>query len=252
MITITPIPAFNDNYIWLLQRGDERWVVDPGDDEPVIEALDGAALTGILITHHHYDHTGGMQSLIQRYRCPAFGPGTIEGITRPLADGDEFELLGTTAKVRAVPGHTLDHIAICLESGGQHHLFCGDTLFAAGCGRLFEGTPEQMYRSLQSLSDLPEDTRVYCAHEYTVSNLKFALAAEPDNDKVRDRMARAQEQRQLGRPTLPSTIGEERDTNPFLRCDSPAIRQKVRDHGANEQSDSVEIFAILRQWKDTF
>lgn len=254
MITIAPIPAFNDNYIWHLQQGAEHWVVDPGDAQPVVSALGDANLTGILITHHHYDHTGGIESLVQRYQCPVLGPNSIPGVTDPLVDGDHFELLGGHARVLAVPGHTLDHIAIVLEHEGKKHLFCGDTLFAAGCGRLFEGSPGQMYRSLQSLASLPADTQVYCAHEYTISNLQFALAAEPDNGDIAARLEHARRLRDQNRPTLPSTIAEELATNPFLRCESPAIQQQAAQHdaGNNNNHKPVEIFATLRHWKDNF
>ncbi|WP_288129528.1 hydroxyacylglutathione hydrolase [Microbulbifer sp.] len=254
MITIAPIPAFNDNYIWHLQQGSDHWVVDPGDAGPVISALGDAQLTGILITHHHYDHTGGIESLVKRYQCPVFGPDSIPDVSDALVDGDQFELLGGNARVLAVPGHTLDHIAIFLEHAGDTYLFCGDTLFAAGCGRLFEGSPEQMYRSLQSLAALPKETRVYCAHEYTVSNLHFALAAEPDNTDVQARLEHARHLRDRNQPTVPSTIAEELATNPFLRCESPTIRQqaKARETRADSSPGPVDVFATLRAWKDNF
>lgn len=256
MITITPIAAFSDNYIWHLQRGGEHWVVDPGDARPVIAALGPHPLAGILITHHHLDHTGGVAALAERYHCPVYGPASIPGVTHPLAHGDRRELLGLSLSVLDVPGHTLDHIALLLHEGGepdpQLHLFCGDTLFAGGCGRLFEGSASQMATSLARLAALPPSTLVYCAHEYTQANLRFAQAVEPDNPALTARMARVAALRAAGEPSLPSTIGEELATNPFLRCAIPEVRERAIQRGAAENSDETAIFACLRQWKDNF
>ncbi|SHG05950.1 hydroxyacylglutathione hydrolase [Microbulbifer donghaiensis] len=260
MLSISPIPAFSDNYIWHLERDGAHWVVDPGDAKPVFEALGDKPLGGILITHHHLDHTGGIAKLRERYACPVYGPGTIDGVTNPLAAGESYEILGLPMRVMDVPGHTLDHLALVLEEGTdngtpQLHLFCGDTLFAAGCGRLFEGTPAQMHNSLAKLSALPPETRVYCAHEYTLANLRFAETAEPGNAAVKSRIATSQALRADNRPTLPSTIGEELATNPFLRCHIPAVARRAANHGANGangDSDEVEVFARLRRWKDEF
>lgn len=252
MITIRPIPAFNDNYIWHLQSEDQHWVVDPGDAEPVFKALGNNKLAGILLTHHHPDHTGGVPALVQAYHCPVYGPATIAQVTHPLTDGDQLSLMDHQWDVLAVPGHTLDHIALVLHTDEGRHLFCGDTLFAAGCGRLFEGTPEQMFQSLTRLANMPADTRVYCAHEYTLSNLKFALAAEPGNPELEARQVSASRMRAENRPTLPSTIAIERATNPFLRTESPVIRAQVNSRGASTNATPVEIFATLRHWKDTF
>ena len=252
MITIRPIPAFNDNYIWHLQQDREHWVVDPGDANPVMEALGSARLHGILLTHHHFDHTGGVKTLKEKYDCEVYGPGSIEGVTHPLADGDHFSLMGGAWRVLSVPGHTLDHLALVLEAEDGAHLFCGDTLFAAGCGRLFEGTPEQMYHSLSRLTSLPQNTRVYCAHEYTLANLAFASAAEPGNPAIDKRITEARECRRQDRPTLPSTIALECETNPFLRTESPEVRASAIEQGAAPEASPVEIFATLRHWKDTF
>ncbi|WP_066963793.1 hydroxyacylglutathione hydrolase [Microbulbifer sp. Q7] len=252
MITIRPIPAFNDNYIWHLHQDREHWVVDPGDAAPVIRSLDGQKLQGILLTHHHLDHTGGVQALKEKYDCEVFGPASIQGVTRPLQDGDRFSLFGYDCEVLAVPGHTLDHIAVVLNEDGTTHLFCGDTLFAAGCGRLFEGTPQQMHHSLSRLAALPEATKVYCAHEYTLANLAFAAAAEPENPDIQERTAAARAARAQNRPTLPSTIGTELRTNPFLRTGFPEIRAKAAAHAGDTLKTPVEIFASLRRWKDTF
>lgn len=252
MITIRPIPAFNDNYIWHLQQDRAHWVIDPGDASPVLEALGDATLEGILITHHHFDHTGGVKALKEKFDCPVYGPGTIEGVTQPLKDGDKFSLMGGDWEVIAVPGHTLDHIALLLHTQDRTHLFCGDTLFAAGCGRLFEGTPEQMHHSLGRLASLPEDTLVYCAHEYTLANLAFAEAAEPGNRAIERRVSETRKTREQDRPTLPSTIGAELQTNPFLRTQSAEVRSQAAARGADPNGPAVEIFATLRQWKDTF
>ncbi|MFI2810246.1 MULTISPECIES: hydroxyacylglutathione hydrolase [Microbulbifer] len=256
MLTISPIPAFNDNYIWHLERDGEHWVVDPGDARPVIDALGSNSLAGILITHHHLDHTGGVAELKNRYDCPVFGPGSIEGVTDSLEDGDQFRVLGCPVRVISVPGHTLDHLALLMDddTGGglHHHLFCGDTLFAGGCGRLFEGTPEQMYASLSRLGALPPETLVYCAHEYTLANLRFASAAEPGNSTLQKRISETESLRAHDRVTLPSTIGEELATNPFLRCHIPALARCASNHGADDNPGEVEVFASLRQWKDNF
>ncbi|MCQ3830549.1 hydroxyacylglutathione hydrolase [Microbulbifer elongatus] len=252
MITIRPIPAFNDNYIWHLQQNGEHWVVDPGDAAPVMRALQGERLSGILLTHHHFDHTGGVPALTRTFDCPVYGPATIEGVTHPLSDGADVNLMGNPCTVMAVPGHTLDHIAVLMEDGRERYLFCGDTLFAGGCGRLFEGTPGQMHQSLARLAALPPHTRVYCTHEYTLANLAFALAVEPDNQQLVERQRAAAALRERDEPTLPSTIALERTTNPFLRTDQPSVRARAHQQGAPDTADAVEIFATLRQWKDVF
>ncbi|WP_444930566.1 hydroxyacylglutathione hydrolase [Microbulbifer sp. SSSA002] len=260
MLSITPISAFNDNYIWHLEKSGQHWVVDPGDSTPVENALQGAPLSGILITHHHFDHTGGIERLCRQYQCPVYGPSTIAGVTHPIADGDSLQILGMPLKVYAVPGHTLDHLALIFneitsDDSEQLHLFCGDTLFSAGCGRLFEGSPEQMYHSLQKLSELPPSTLVYPAHEYTLANLKFAQAVEPQNTAIDTRISQCEKLREDNRPTLPSTIALEQNTNPFLRCGYTEVRQAAVAHAKLEPLDSgdkVSVFAGLRGWKDGF
>lgn len=252
MITISPIQAFNDNYIWHLQQGQEHWVVDPGDANPVIAALGQETLSGILVTHHHFDHTGGISALVEKYHCPVVGPKSIEWVTNPVEDGDTLSIMGLDTSVVAVPGHTLDHIAYITHDQGKTHLFCGDTLFAAGCGRLFEGTPEQMHGSLHKLSQLPDDTLIYCAHEYTLSNLRFAASVEPGNSAIQQRQHAAQVLRNKQKPTLPSNMQLEKETNPFLRCNEGEVRAQAVLRGAGEQAPPVEIFATLRQWKDNF
>ena len=251
MFEITPLPAFKDNYIWLLTRGNDAYVVDPGDAAPVFAALEAAKLrlTGILITHHHADHQGGVAALVERYQPLVFAPASesITGCNRPLSGGETLDVLGVEVSVLAVPGHTLGHLAY-LAPGV---LFCGDTLFAGGCGRVFEGSATQMWRSLNDLCVLPDETRVYCAHEYTESNLRFALAVEPGNRRLRDRVDEVAVARAKGLPTVPSTMAVEKATNPFLRCAVPEVVATAREHGA-ASADPADVFAALRDWKNTF
>ncbi|MEE4202147.1 MAG: hydroxyacylglutathione hydrolase [Halieaceae bacterium] len=251
---IEPIPAFNDNYIWLLDDGVAAWVVDPGDAEPVLARLASRSLSlaGILVTHHHPDHVGGLQKLVEKTGCRVLGPKnpSIKQISETFAEGDTADLLGCRFKVLAVPGHTLDHIAWYCESAKA--LFCGDTLFAGGCGRIFEGDAPMMYASLEKLAALPADTRVYCAHEYTLANLDFARTAEPHNSELLARDTHCRLQRQRGEPTVPSTVGMERATNPFLRPHSSDIVASLRASGRLQDTSEVGVFAALRAWKDNF
>lgn len=260
IISIHPIPAFSDNYIWAISSssGNNVCVVDPGDAVPVINYLESRhlTLTDILVTHHHPDHTGGLKELISRYTPRIFGPGqsNIPGINRIVADGDEVTVFDCTFRVIAVPGHTLDHIAY-FHAGSEGRpplLFCGDTLFAAGCGRLFEGTPQQMHASLAKLASLPTRTEVYCTHEYTLANLRFALAADPGNELLQQRLITEQAKRQDSLPTLPSSIRLELETNPFLRCNDPCLVKSAAAQLSTPPSSEVEVFAALRSWKDHF
>ena len=258
---IFPVPAFRDNYLWTFVDGDSvcACVVDPGDAEPVIEYLESRQLrlSHILITHHHADHTGGLDTLSKRYAPQVYGPANsrIQGITTALGDGDSFELFGTTMEVLTVPGHTLDHIAYYAASPGDIDapaLFCGDTLFAAGCGRLFEGDPAMMYASLQKLARFEGKTRVYCTHEYTLNNLRFASAVEPGNQAIQNRVRMESAKREAGTPTLPSTLELELSTNPFLRCEDSSLAQIAEVKAGHPLQGAVEVFATLRQWKDSF
>lgn len=253
---LIPIPAFNDNYIWMLHDDRRALVVDPGDDQPVLAALAqlGLTLAAILVTHHHGDHTGGVEALRQKTGAQVYGPAG-ESMPEPLQrldDGAVIAPLGLRLEVLLVPGHTAGHIAYWGQiPGADPVLFCGDTLFSAGCGRLFEGTPAQMLASLTRLAALPEATRVCCAHEYTLSSLRFALAVEPDNTNLQAYQARAQTLRQQLLPTLPSSIGLEKAVNPFLRTHLPKVVHAVQQI-APKADDPVAVFAALRTWKDKF
>lgn len=255
-LQVTAIPAFADNYLWLIHDQQHAAVVDPGDAAPIETALRslGLKLNAILLTHHHADHAGGVEELLAQWSVPVYGPAgeNIQGVSRPLHEGDRVDLtaLGLQLSVLDVPGHTAGHIAYVAAE--QHWLFCGDTLFAGGCGRLFEGTPAQMTHSLAKLAALPDDTLVYCAHEYTLSNLRFAVAAEPDNADLASRLAQAQQMRSRGEPTVPSTLGLEKRTNPFLRYREPSVLQTMRANGRLNSDDPVAAFAALREWKNSF
>lgn len=254
-VSVFPIKAFNDNYIWCLHNQTHSVVVDPGDAAPVIAYCQDNQLTlsGILITHHHWDHTGGIDALLAAFpNIPVYGPQNkeIKQITVRLSQGDNVELanLGVKFSVLEVPGHTLDHIAYYGDTG----LFCGDTLFSAGCGRLFEGTPQQMFDSLAKLTALPADTAVYCTHEYTMANIAFAEAVEPNNQALMAYKNWAMQQRKKNTPTLPSSIQKELAVNPFLRCDSPELVTNVSQNLGTRLISKQETFASLRSWKDNF
>ncbi|SDO08661.1 hydroxyacylglutathione hydrolase [Halomonas shengliensis] len=255
MLSVTPIPAFSDNYIWLLRQdtSPEVCVVDPGDATPVIELLEreGLTLSTVLITHHHQDHTGGLDELIKRYSPRVIGPDNdaIAGIDTPVTEGDEVRVMGRLFEVIAVPGHTLDHIAF-FTAGIPPLLFGGDSLFSAGCGRLFEGDPAQMHASLGKLAALPDDTLVFAAHEYTLANLRFAQAADPHNPDVTQAMEECQRARELERPTLPTSLAREKRINPFLRVADAGVRQAASAHGDVDSDEAT--FATLRAWKDNF
>lgn len=256
-MNLVALPAFADNYIWMLHDGARALVVDPGDAAPVTAALTalGLDLHGILVTHHHPDHVGGVDALRPLLHGPVYGPAT-ESIPRPfepLHGGDTLEVLGRRWRVIDVPGHTAGHIAYVEDDAEASSpiLFCGDTLFSAGCGRLFEGTAAQMVDSLDALNALPPGTQVCCTHEYTLSNLRFSAAVEPDNLHVRRHVAHCEALRAEGRPTLPSNLAVERRINPFLRCAEAAVIDAGMAQGAADKG-RVAVFAALREWKNRF
>lgn len=259
MLRIHPVPAFEDNYLWVIENGRHAAAVDPGDAAAIEGFLDarGLALAAILVTHHHDDHIGGVQALASRFACVVVGPDDerIPGRTQTAREGDivAIEQLGLLLRVLEVPGHTRSHIAYVSEGAGlPHALFCGDTLFAGGCGRLFEGTPAQMRASLAKLARLPGETRVYCAHEYTLSNLAFARAVEPGNAALAARAARDAERRARGEPTVPSTLADERATNPFLREGVPEVVASASRQAGRPLAQGDEVFAAVRAWKNTY
>ena len=261
-LEITPLPALADNYIWALSpdngvAGDTALVVvDPGEAEPVLAELArrSARLASILITHHHPDHTGGIERLLREGEVPVYGPARdsrpIPGLTHPLEEGDTVTPAGldTTFRVIDVPGHTAGHIAYV----GDGALFSGDTLFFGGCGRLFEGDAAEMRASLGKLRELPDDTRVYCGHEYTVKNLTFAAAVEPDNEDIAGQLQEVRRLRGQDLPTPPSDIALEKRVNPFMRWDEPALVRAAEAHTGRALPDADEVFAVVRAWKDSF
>jgi len=261
MLKIHPIKAFQDNYIWCIEDSASREciVVDPGDPQPVTEYLASKKLSlkGILITHHHFDHTAGIAALTSTAPLNVYGPenSKIKSITNPLKNNDQISLLGTNFLVKEVPGHTLDHIAFFSESDSTHNtswLFCGDTLFSGGCGRLFEGSPIQMLNSLKLLASFSPETEVYCTHEYTLSNLSFAQTVLPNNEAIKDYINNCQQKLSKGFPTLPSTIRTELTINPFLNCAESSLAKAVCNQANLTDTSELAIFTALRSWKDNF
>jgi hydroxyacylglutathione hydrolase len=252
-LQVVPLRAFKDNYVWTLRRDRFAAVVDPGEARPVLEYLasERLQLAAILATHHHQDHVGGVAELLAAVpRCPVFGPRgePIATLTRPVGGGDTVAIpeLGVELEVLDIPGHTRAHIAYY----GAKMLFCGDTLFACGCGRVFEGTPQQMHASLQKLAALPDETLVYCGHEYTLANIGFAKTVEPGNAQLAEREKSDAKLRERNLPTLPSTVAREKATNPFLRVREPAVIESASKYLGRRASDPAAVFAALRQWKN--
>jgi hydroxyacylglutathione hydrolase len=251
---IIPLRAFRDNYIWLIRNGHHAAVVDPGDAAPVLDFLNlhALSLSAILVTHHHADHTGGILDLKRHCGATVFGPAKekILGVDVPLGEPSTINVPGIELELAVldVPGHTGGHVAYY----GPSILFCGDTLFGCGCGRLFEGTAEQMWHSLSKLAALPSDTRVYCAHEYTQANIDFSLAVDPENRALQERDQRVTEMRERGRPSVPSTMAEERATNPFLRASAPTVIAAANRYRGRSLSAPVDVFAAIREWKNHF
>ncbi|MEW5892329.1 MAG: hydroxyacylglutathione hydrolase [Pseudomonadota bacterium] len=254
MLRLEAIPALKDNYIWALAGQGHCVVVDPGEAAPILSWItaNDLRLSAVLITHHHGDHVGGVTGLLQHARVPVYGPAreAIAGVDHPLGDGMHLTLseIGARFEILEVPGHTAGHIAYF----GEGLLFCGDTLFACGCGRLFEGTAAQMHASLKRLAGLPGPTRVCCAHEYTLSNIAFALSVDPDNPALQQRAERERAKRAQGRPTLPSTLELERATNPFLRCHTPALRQAAEAWAGQRLDSEVAVWGVVREMKNHF
>jgi len=254
--TVHAVPILEDNYVWLIQTMDSAdvIVIDPGDEKPVLEFIKQHHLNpiAILITHHHYDHVDGIQSLLAHYPVPVFGPAneSIPGMTHPLSATDNLSIHDAfpNCQVIAVSGHTHGHIAYLINDC----LFCGDTLFAAGCGRLLGGTHAELLASLKYISTLPVNTKIYCAHEYTLANLKFAHTVEPNNIKTQQRLQHTAQLRAQGQITLPSTLELELATNPFLRCHEPSVIKRVEQHVSHDLDGELAVFTALRQWKDNF
>jgi len=252
MFNIVPVSAFTDNYIWVIHDQYHAVVVDPGEAKPVLDFLEQKKLkiTAILNTHHHIDHVGGNLELLQQFQVPVYGPGSelISTVTHRLKEGDSVYLpeLSLRLSILDIPGHTAGHIAYY----GANLLFCGDTLFSCGCGRLFEGTAQQMYISLNKLAKLPDETVVYCGHEYTLANINFARLVEPENQAITQLQILAEKQRKSDLPTLPSTIAKEKACNPFLRSNQPEVIRSASNYAGKPLTDPVSVFTAIREWKD--
>jgi len=254
MLTVEPIKAYDDNYIWLITTNEGSLVVDPGESNKIIELIDSDKinLRGVLITHHHYDHTNGLSDLIKKKDLEVYGPNNnIQEINNRVIELDKITIIGIEFEVIEIPGHTLDHIAFYSFNNGEPILFCGDTLFAGGCGRVFEGTYKQMFDSLKKISSYPQETKIYCGHEYTLSNLKFALEVDTNNHELENEFDNVKSLIASNTPSLPTTLQKELKINPFLRCDNSTIKNKVIKK-FDMVDDELEIFTALREWKDNF
>ena len=253
MLSVEPIKAYTDNYIWLVSTNEGSIVVDPGESKEILNLIDSNKidLKGVLITHHHYDHTNGLLDLTKKMNLEVYGPKKIEGINNIVKESDKFSLIGIDFEVIEIPGHTLDHLAFYSSNNKDPILFCGDTLFAGGCGRVFEGTFEQMFKSLKKISNYPKETKIFCGHEYTLSNLKFALEVDEDNKQLVDEYINVKKLISSDIPSLPTNLNKELKLNPFLRCNEINIKNKVIDK-FDIIDDELEIFTALRKWKDNF
>ena len=253
MLSVEPIKAYTDNYIWLVSTNEGSIVVDPGESEEILNLIDSNKidLKGVLITHHHYDHTNGLLDLTNKMNLEVYGPKKIEGINKIVKESDKFSIIGIDFEVIEIPGHTLDHLAFYSSNNKDPVLFCGDTLFAGGCGRVFEGTFEQMFKSLNKISNYPKETKIFCGHEYTLSNLEFALEVDENNKQLADEYINVKKLISSDIPSLPTNLNKELKVNPFLRCNEINIKNKVIDK-FDIIDDELEIFTALRKWKDNF
>ena len=254
MLSVEPIKAFTDNYIWLVSTNEGSIVIDPGESKNIQKLIDNKTidLKGILITHHHYDHTNGLSELVKKNDLEVYGPvNNIDGINHRLNDKDKISIIGIDFDVMSIPGHTLDHIGFYSANANNPILFCGDTLFAGGCGKIFEGTYEQMFHALKKITKLPTNTNIYCGHEYTLSNLKFALEADDTNKELIEEFKKVENKINSNIPSLPTTLDKELKVNPFLRCDNINIQNKIIEKFKVSNSE-LEVFTALRKWKDNF
>ena len=254
MLSVKPIKAYQDNYIWLVSTNEGSIVVDPGESKKILNLIDNNEidLKGVLITHHHFDHTNGLSDLLNKRDLEVYGPkNNVHGINNIVKNNDKFTVIGIDFEVIEIPGHTLDHIAFYSFNDGEPILFCGDTLFSGGCGRVFEGTFDQMFIALKKISKYPKETKIFCGHEYTLSNLKFALAVDENNEDLIEEYDNIKNIVDSGNPSLPTILEKELKINPFLRCDNHHIKNKIVSK-FNTSDDELEVFCALRQWKDNF
>jgi len=254
MLSVEPLKAYADNYIWLVSTNEGSIVIDPGESNKITDLMDKNKinLKGILITHHHFDHTNGLDDVLAKKKIDVYGPkNNIDAINKVVSQSDKFNLIGMDFEVIEMPGHTLDHIGFYSFNDGDPILFSGDTLFAGGCGRVFEGTYEQMHQALNKLSKLPRNTKIYCGHEYTLSNLKFAKEVEPNNKQLEDEYINVETLMLSNQPSLPTTLEKEFNINPFLRCGIQDVQNKINEK-FNITGNELEVFVALRKWKDTF
>ena len=254
MLSVKPIKDYQDNYIWLVSTNEGSIVVDPGESKKILNLIvnNEINLKGVLITHHHFDHTNGLSDLLNKRGLEVYGPkNNVHGINNIVKNNDKFTVIGIDFEVIEIPGHTLDHIAFYSFNSGEPVLFCGDTLFSGGCGRVFEGTFDQMFIALKKISKYPKETKIFCGHEYTLSNLKFALAVDENNEDLIEEYDNIKNIVDSGNPSLPTILEKELKINPFLRCDNHHIKNKIVSK-FNTSDNELEVFSALRQWKDNF